>query len=800
MYDYQKHVLCKGTGHCEDFQINPVKVTNRATITNAAFMSVLSVVCILVMDKVADLCEGKGSMSPGQLQMDLGEEPCGSPCEPRAFLRGDLESVGSASSEMELDFQSMASSLRTVMGSFGVLVGICWNKAFETAYAVILEHDSWSRMMSSNEEAKQFLEDNEIKGVESQGVERAKSRVISMQMQQSRSCDFLIKLSGVKAAPKWTFRGKPHGEILTDTPGPGQYYGEAVKLRTRGTRPRKTRRLLAPPRLRPSTSPGPGEYSVDNQKLSGSQYGFGTSVRHTANGRMNSSPGPGSYNQSPRLGEGPKYTASGKRGGYKASEVPGPGAYTAVEGSIDLTSSSTRLPTRAPQWGFGTSTREGQTSNQTPGPGSYDGRGLSKGSPKYSMRPKDSPLAPAIHAALTLGSKERPTEVANVEVFSDWKNWDDDTWFRDVNKRHEDRKKQFFNSEALERHHYHAGAAAAGGMAVFITCIWFSCFFSIVCCPCCLLCRGHLKARGLREKLEHLQLAHPPHAERQSMAQLPDGMMRLAQEDRILIKEKVQDLQAMLGMNLAGALGAMGVDAANAYAGRDKAPFRMCVGLPPLGGGAGGKPGVMQVTVPEGVSSGQQIQVTSPTGVGPGQTMEVHLPSKNQGPSMQTMMEGLVPGAATNNDTPFLYLDRPFAIDCCCVNRPKVDVFDCRGGAMVKLGIISDPFAWMDMTFGIHIGPNASESDVPALWVRGAACQPGATCTLCGLCCGRSCQEAYLEVIDPHDTWICLVGGGPCVDFGEVKDPACKALLLATALFLNYRFFEGRAGSTKHGD
>ncbi|CAK9031137.1 unnamed protein product [Durusdinium trenchii] len=480
---------------------------------------------------------------------------------------------------------------------------------------------------------------------------------------------------------------------------------------------------------------------------------------------------------------------------------------------------------------------------------------------------EDSPLAPAIHAALTLGSKERPTEVANVEVFSDWKNWDDDTWFRDVNKRHEDRKKQFFNSEVprTRGHHYHAGAAAAGGMAVFITCIWFSCFFSIVCCPCCLLCRGHLKARGLREKLEHLQLAHPPHAERQSMAQLPDGMMRLAQEDRILIKEKVntlqelsthmvgysiqtancfdvvsvvgggehvlscrevQDLQAMLGMNLAGALGAMGVDAANAYAGRDKAPFRMCVGLPPLGGGAGGKPGVMQVTVPEGVSSGQQIQVTSPTGeqfvvsvppgVGPGQTMEVHLPSKNQGPSMQTMMEGLVPGAATNNDTPFLYLDRPFAIDCCCVNRPKVDVFDCRGGAMVKLGIISDPFAWMDMTFGIHIGPNASESDVPALWVRGAACQPGATCTLCGLCCGRSCQEAYLEVIDPHDgdKTVAFITKGwaggmqeiftnaNCfyVDFGEVKDPACKALLLATALFLNYRFFEGRAGSTKHGD
>ena len=52
-------------------------------------------------------------------------------------------------------------------------------------------------------------------------------------------------------------------------------------------------------------------------------------------------------------------------------------------------------------------------------------------------------------------------------------------------------------------------------------------------------------------------------------------------------KPKVQPrTQAMLGMNLAGALGAMGVESANAYAGRDKAPFRMCIGLPPLGAGS----------------------------------------------------------------------------------------------------------------------------------------------------------------------------------------------------------------------
>lgn len=410
-------------------------------------------------------------------------------------------------------------------------------------------------------------------------------------------------------------------------------------------------------------------------------------------------------------------------------------------------------------------------------------------------------------------------------------------------------------------HHYHRAAAAGLGVIAIFWIFWAGLFCCICCVPTCILCRGHFKARALRAKLEHLQLKHPPHDQRQPVNMLSDGMMRLAQEDRILIREKVnmaqelsghvlgysvqtansfevisvvgggehvlncrevQDLQAMLGMNLAGGLQALGVEGAGHWAGRDKAPFRMLVGLPPAANPM--ETGKIQVTVPEGVSSGQQIQVTTPTGeqllvavppgVAPGQTMEVTLPGKqNSGPSMQQVMTGLVPGCAANNDAPFLYLDRPFAIDCCCLNRPKVDVFDVRGTATVKLGIISDPFAWMDMTFGIHIGPNAQESDPPALIARGAACQPGAVCKLCGVCCGRTCREAYLEVVDPNDKdrtvafitkgWaggaqeIFTSANSFYVDFGEVKDPACKALLLATALFLNYRFFEGRAGSTQ---
>ena len=80
----------------------------------------------------------------------------------------------------------------------------------------------------------------------------------------------------------------------------------------------------------------------------------------------------------------------------------------------------------------------------------------------------------------------------------------------------------------------------------------------------CCICRGHFKAQGretelhscrkardLREKLEHLQLKHPPMGERQPVTAL-DGMGRLAQENRILIKEKVNMMQdsGFLGLTL----------------------------------------------------------------------------------------------------------------------------------------------------------------------------------------------------------------------------------------------------------
>mmetsp|Transcript_56580 Transcript_56580/g.106150 ORF Transcript_56580/g.106150 Transcript_56580/m.106150 type:complete len:233 (+) Transcript_56580:36-734(+) len=207
-----------------------------------------------------------------------------------------------------------------------------------------------------------------------------------MSLYQTRSCDSLVKLSGVRTQPKWSFRGKPNTDVRADTPGPGQYSStDSVKFSTTkhgfGTSPRDI--------VRPATSPGPGEYTpAQTLSRNGYQYGFGTSQRQNMKSfdAHASSPGPGAYTQSPRFGrEGPKYTASSKRSGYKTSDVPGPGAYHAIQSSTEST-----IPVRSPKWGFGTSAREGQLSGHGPGPGAYDANvaTIAKGGPKYSMRPK----------------------------------------------------------------------------------------------------------------------------------------------------------------------------------------------------------------------------------------------------------------------------------------------------------------------------------------------------------------------------------------------------------------------------
>eukprot|EP00933_Yihiella_yeosuensis_P006603 TRINITY_DN111331_c0_g1_i1.p1 TRINITY_DN111331_c0_g1~~TRINITY_DN111331_c0_g1_i1.p1 ORF type:complete len:252 (-),score=20.95 TRINITY_DN111331_c0_g1_i1:142-897(-) len=218
-------------------------------------------------------------------------------------------------------------------------------------------------------------------------------------MAMAQSQGSLIKLSGVKAAPKWTFRGKPTNDRRVETPGPGQYSPPRLET-TKQTRAAGGYGFGTSPRdiVRPSTAPGPGEYNPQNTKhRNSSQYGFGTAMRQNIKSPSQvTNPGPGSYENSAKMGyEGPKYTAGSRRAGQRPPDVPGPGSYHSSNGAPSDLNQSGMLPHRvaSPKWGFGTSPRAGLSMNQSPGPGAYNSTGnlhssTMPASPKFTMRIK----------------------------------------------------------------------------------------------------------------------------------------------------------------------------------------------------------------------------------------------------------------------------------------------------------------------------------------------------------------------------------------------------------------------------
>mmetsp|Transcript_45950 Transcript_45950/g.82867 ORF Transcript_45950/g.82867 Transcript_45950/m.82867 type:complete len:245 (-) Transcript_45950:260-994(-) len=237
----------------------------------------------------------------------------------------------------------------------------------------------------------------------------------SMQSEHAKSCDFLIKLSGVRSSPKWSFKGKPNTDRRVLTPGPGEYSTtsmDSMKFSTSakfgfGSSPRDL--------VRPATAPGPGEYQPTNPRFkNSSQYGFGKAERQGSKPQPQATPGPGAYQHQSKVGaDGPKYAMSIRRAGNRAPDVPGPGAYhPPPRGTASDTSQSGMLPHApvSPKWRFGTSPREGSMLNLTPGPGAYDTRptGVLKSGPQFSMRVKhenrrlnDTPGPGAYGGALT---------------------------------------------------------------------------------------------------------------------------------------------------------------------------------------------------------------------------------------------------------------------------------------------------------------------------------------------------------------------------------------------------------------
>lgn len=211
---------------------------------------------------------------------------------------------------------------------------------------------------------------------------------VHQSMQGSRSSDYLTNLSQVRSAPKWSFKGKAAVARKLETPGPGAYTTTGVeKVKSSvgngfgfGSSPRDP--------MRPSTAPGPGQYSPSPRLSNATKQGagFGTAVRQTKKGHA-TSPGPGAYAHSARIGaDGPKFTVNARREGFRAPDTPGPGTYQATDDALATTSKTSSRAVTAPKWGFGTSPREARVQSTTPGPAAYVAEVKhAKSAPKYSI-------------------------------------------------------------------------------------------------------------------------------------------------------------------------------------------------------------------------------------------------------------------------------------------------------------------------------------------------------------------------------------------------------------------------------
>ena len=112
--DWYLEQHCKIHGGCSDkIHFARIQAAHRAQILNAYTMSIFAILVVIVMDKIADWFEADDRYH-----------------------------------------HSAASGLRFVMSGhsgLGVLVGICWDKAFETAYETILEERSIDNLMGTED-------------------------------------------------------------------------------------------------------------------------------------------------------------------------------------------------------------------------------------------------------------------------------------------------------------------------------------------------------------------------------------------------------------------------------------------------------------------------------------------------------------------------------------------------------------------------------------------------------------------------------------------------------------------------
>lgn len=121
------------------------------------------------------------------------------------------------------------------------------------------------------------------------------------------------------------------------------------------------------------------------------------------------------------------------------------------------------------------------------------------------------------------------------------------------------------------------------------------------------------------------------------------------------------------------------------------------------------------------------------------------------------------------------------------------------------MGRIRDPWACCNLTFQVF-----DKDDVEKLYTQGQCCQLGLWCP----CPFGPCKEVHFDVADytSGDTVGSLTKQVPdclkfivsddtdnyVVEFGEVKDPRMKAMMIALALFIDFRYFNEKSDKNEN--
>mmetsp|Transcript_43467 Transcript_43467/g.114951 ORF Transcript_43467/g.114951 Transcript_43467/m.114951 type:complete len:254 (+) Transcript_43467:97-858(+) len=148
-------------------------------------------------------------------------------------------------------------------------------------------------------------------------------------------------------------------------------------------------------------------------------------------------------------------------------------------------------------------------------------------------------------------------------------------------------------------------------------------------------------------------------------------------------------------------------------------------------------------------------------------------------------------------------MEKEWSCTCLCLNRPTMTVIDTQTRQFV--GSITDPCTCLAMKFEI-VGANGQTMG----YADGGCCQWG---MLCPLPCGP-CAKVEFEIQDADNREVgrltkkipgwCKFLFSPDVDnynvqMGGIKDPAFKTLVLALALFMDFRYFSDNKNDGEGG-